>query len=547
MSDVEPWKKLYPPSVASFRLEGPLTAARLLDEAVTRHGDRTALTFGAQTMSFVDVDRHARAFAAMLAHEGLRPGDRVAICLPNRPEYVVTLLGSMLAGMQAVQVNYRYPAIEIDKLLQDCEPSFVVALRETAEKCGTGADGFLGYRFLEVTRPGQDGFADVSSSDRVLPFERFRQFLDVPIPDVPDAQQSVGVLQYTGGTTGMPKGVELTQGNLVANVLARSALTYDLMDIPEGAVSINVLPMGHAYGLTSVTLVGLRCGLNQILFETFDAGKILATIRERTPYVFTGVPTMYLDLLRQPDIETSGLEKVTIFNAGGSGFPLEHIQRFEALTGGRIVEGYGMSEASPTTHINPSFVERRIGSVGIPLPLTEARIIDMELGVSADELTPLPANTVGELLIRGPQVMRGYRGRPAETAAALRDGWLFTGDLAHYDEDGFFYIDGRKKEMVVSGGFNVYPAEVERVLTEYPGVIEAAAVGLPDDFRGEVLAAFVVTEPRVPAITAEDLEEHCRRNLAAYKVPVTLRLVGDLPRTAVGKINKRSLVTDAAS
>lgn len=526
----KPWSNLYPTSVANFVLDQQMTLATMLEDSACAYGSRTALTYEGRTWSFHELARYAGAFSRLLRAHGLERGDRVALALPNRPEYVVALFGTLLAGGVVVQVNHRYPRNEIERILDDCQAAVVVATASTATTCATGSPDFLGRIFIRVGTTGE------LTEPHASAFEDAAAFLDQPMPDHAIAPDDLAVLQYTGGTTGAAKGVMLTHRNLAANVQQRCAITYDLLELPPNAKTVNVLPMCHVFGLTAVTLSAIRCGMNQILLSTFDPARVLDILATEQPFVFTGVPTMYTALMRAPGIDEAGLDKVTIYNSAGAGFPLEHLRRFEQLTGGRIIEGFGISEASPSTHVNPLFTERRIGSVGIPLPSTDVRIVDRDGGGT----DPLPTGEVGEMLIRGPQIMRGYWNQPEQTAEALRDGWLATGDLAHMDADGFFYIDGRKKDMIVAGGFNVYPAEIEQILARYPGVIESAVVGKPDLYRGETVYAFIVHEPG-QTIDPSDLDAHCRSLLAGYKVPTEYRFVDSLPRTAVGKIAKNKL------
>lgn len=524
----QPWRSLYPAPVRNFALAQELTLAGLLDDSAAAHSTRTALTFEGQTWTFRELKQHASACAHLLRAHGIRSGERVAIALPNRPEYVFALFGTILAGGIAVQVNHRYPKHEIERILDDCQPSVVVSTDATAQACNTGDPDFLGRVFVRVGQRSQPSES--------LPFNLIEDYLEQPDLGTRITPSDTAVLQYTGGTTGEAKGVVLTHHNLTANVQQRGAVTYDRLPLPPGAKTVNVLPMCHVYGLTAVTLTAIHFGMNQILLPQFDPHEVLEVIASERPFVFTGVPTMYTALMRTPGVADAGLDDVAVYNSAGAGFPVEQMDRFERLTGARIIEGFGISEASPSTHINPPFADRRIGSVGVPLPMTDVRIVDRD----GSGIEPLPVGEVGEMLIRGPQVMHGYWNRPEQSAQALRDGWLVTGDLAHMDEDGFFFIDGRKKEMIITGGFNVYPAEIEQVLVRFPGVVETAVVGLHDPHHGETVCAFVVGEPDCD-VNATDLEKHCREYLAGYKVPREYRFIDALPRTPVGKIAKNQL------
>ncbi|RZL79040.1 MAG: long-chain fatty acid--CoA ligase [Rhodococcus sp. (in: high G+C Gram-positive bacteria)] len=530
--DDQPWTSLYPATVDELDIPTGMSLIDLLHSSRDRYADQTALTFEDRTWTFDELSVQSHAFAHLLAEHGFGRGDRLAIILPNRPEYVFALFGTVIAGGIVVQVNHRYPAEEMRRILDDAGASMVITTDETLDRCAPrDGQSFLGRPVIRVdTEPNHP------AGLRGIACGSVRDFLQRPPLTVAVDSSDVAVLQYTGGTTGAAKGVMLTHRNLIANIEQRFAVTYALFDLPDNAKTVNVLPMCHVYGLTCVTLTSVRGGMNQILIPEFDAKAVLEVIKSQRPAVFTGVPTMYMAMGRTPGVDASGLDQVTIYNSAGAGFPLEQLEQFETKTGGRIIEGFGISEASPSTHLNPVFSDRRVGSIGIPMPLTDVRIVDRD----GHDTTPLPVGEVGEMIIRGPQVMTGYWNQPALTDAALREGWLLTGDLAHMDEDGYFYIDGRKKEMIVTSGFNVYPAEVEQVLARYPGILEAAVIGVPDPYRGETVCAYLVHDPDRPVAETE-LDEHCRRFLVGYKVPREYRFVPALPRTPVGKIAKNKL------
>ncbi|WGM22926.1 long-chain fatty acid--CoA ligase (plasmid) [Paenarthrobacter sp. OM7] len=526
----QPWTKLYPPSVQQMHSTPDVTLGDMLAESRARYSDRTAMTFEGRTWTFEELHQQAHAFAKLLIQNGLRPGDRVAIVLPNRPEYVTAIFGVTLAQGIVVQINNRYPAEEIRRILDDSGADLVIATDETVSRCSPEEPGFLGRRLIRVdTVQGGDDHPGTAFSD-------LEQFLGTGPLQSAAEPADVAVLQYTGGTTGAAKGVMLTHRNLIANVEQRYAVTYGLLDVPVGAKTVNVLPMCHVFALTAVTLLAVRSGMNQLLIQDFRPAQMLATIRDEKPYVFSGVPTMYTALNRDPGVNTSGLDQVAIFNSAGAGFPLEQIKQFEHNSGGRIIEGFGISEASPSTHLNPLYADRKVGSIGIPLPLTEVRVINQ----SGDGVHELPVGEIGEMIVRGPQIMKGYWNRPEQTAETLRDGWLLTGDLARMDEDGYFFIVGRKKEMIVTSGFNVYPAEVEQILAKFPGMLETAVVGRDDEYRGEKIVAFITLEPGL-TVTDEELDAHCRQHLAGYKIPREYARLSALPRTAVGKIAKNQL------
>ncbi|HEY3055879.1 MAG TPA: long-chain fatty acid--CoA ligase, partial [Thermoanaerobaculia bacterium] len=362
-------------------------------------------------------------------------------------------------------------------------------------------------------------------------------------PDLPrveiDPENDVAVLQYTGGTTGVPKGAMLTHFNIFANVIQTTVLHYAAQTRGEERILL-VIPFFHIYGFTVGIMAGTWQGALQILIPKYDVEALLNAIRDYRPTYFPAVPTIYVSLLTHPRAREYGIDKIRAFNSGSAPLPMEVIDQFERMTGGTLNEGYGLSEASPVTHTTPSLSRRKPGSVGIPLPDTDIKVVDLERGT-----TEVAVGTDGELCIAGPQIMKGYWNRPDETDIALRadaDGkvWLYTGDIARIDEDGYTYIVQRKKDMIIVSGFNVYPSEVEGVLFAHPAVMEAVVIGVPHVYYGEVVKAFVVAKPGV-RVTAEDLRAHCTANLAEFKRPVDIELRESLPKSAVGKILRRAL------
>jgi long-chain acyl-CoA synthetase len=524
-----PWERLYPPrALDDLGVEGK-TLPSLLIEAIARTPDADAITSEGKRWSFEQVGWLVQHLAKRLRTEGLQPADRVAIMLPNCPEYVIGLFATWTAGGTVVQINPRYVRGEAAQILLDSEAGVLITTPDIAHRLGDVAT--TRRTLLIDTDPAKAENALLAAlfapEAEAEPFER-------------GAAAQIAVIQYTGGTTGVPKGVSLSHRNILSNIEQRLRLTFDTVDVPAGASVVNVLPMSHVYGLTCVTLMAVRTGMNQLVLPRFDAQQVLETIRDEQPFAFSGVPTMYAGFLRRPDLDEYRLDRVTVFNSAGAGLPAAQVAEFEQRTGARIVDGFGISEASPTTHANPLYLERRLGSAGIPLPFTDVRIID-----STDlSLQPLPIGEVGELCIRGPQVMEGYWGRPDLTAQTLRDGWLLTGDLARIDDDGYVYIVGRLKDVIIASGLNVYPAEVEQVIGRMPGVAEVAVVGVPDDYRGETIRACVVLRAGV-RLSAEEIVAHCNEHLARFKVPRLIEFRADLPRTPVGKIDRLLLSAPA--
>jgi long-chain acyl-CoA synthetase len=427
-----------------------------------------------------------------------------------------------------VQVNPMYQPYELEYILQDSGAKWLITQREQKyklEQIGYGAQLIL--IFTDGSSEGDEyGFYDlISNSSAELP----------PLEIDP---QDIAVLQYTGGTTGKAKGVMLTHFNLVNNVRQIFAFYAGEFQCP-GERLLSVSPFFHVYGMTSAMNIAVFAAATIICMTRFEVNRTLEMIRKHQPTFFPGVPTMYIALLHHPDSASAGLDCIKICNSGSAPMPVEVMREFERKTGARIVEGYGLSETSPVTHRNPIFGPRKPGSIGVPLPNTDCKIVDLETGTI--ELLP---GEPGELIIKGPQVMKGYWNKPEETAMALRDGWLYTGDIATMDEDGYFYIVGRKKEMIIASGYNIYPIEVEEVIYQHPAVAEACVFGIPDPYRGETVKAAVVLKDGVHA-TEEELIDWCKERLAKYKVPRLVEFREQLPKSTVGKILRRKLVEEA--
>jgi long-chain acyl-CoA synthetase len=346
----------------------------------------------------------------------------------------------------------------------------------------------------------------------------------------------LALLQYTGGTTGLAKGAMLTHRNLSSNALQVRAWIPDFREGEE--VVLGAIPFFHVYGMTVAMNLALLGAAKLVLLPRPEIGPIVEAIEKHRVTLFPGVPTLYVAFNNFPGIEKRDLKSVRACISGSAPLPLEVAERFEKLTGAKLVEGYGLTEASPVTHCNPLYGERRLGSVGLPLPGVDAKVVD-------EEGKEVPLGEVGELIVKGPNVMKGYWNRPEETQKALKDGWLFTGDLARMDQDGYFYIVDRKKDMIIAGGYNIYPREVEEVLYGHEAVQEAAVVGVPDPYRGETVAAFIVLKEAYRGkVTEKDIEAFCRANLAAYKVPRIIQFRDSLPKSSVGKILKRELTKE---
>jgi long-chain acyl-CoA synthetase len=489
--------------------------------------DAPATAFLGHPFTYAQIKQRADRFATKLADLGIVQGDRVGIMLPNCPQYLIATFGILRLGAIVVNVNPLYTPREVDVVANDSGMKLIVVLDALAPAAASVAQNVI----AGVKDPG---------------FDEFLAGVDVPrLPRVSIDPDDVAVLQYTGGTTGVPKGAMLTHANIFANVIQTTTLHVPALRRGEERYLL-VIPFFHIYGFTVGLMAGAWLGAQQILIPKYDVEALLAAVKEYRPTYFPGVPTLFISLLNHPKARESGLDKIRAFNSGSAPLPLEVLDAFENLTGGMLSEGYGLSEASPVTHTSPSLAIRKPGSIGIPLPDTDTKIVDLETGE-----TEVGIGEEGELCIAGPQVMKGYWNREDETAIALRKDahgrtWLYTGDVATMDADGFFRIVQRKKDMIIVSGFNVYPGEVEGVLFSHPAVMEACVVGVPDAYRGEAVKAFVVLKPGVAA-HADELRAHCERNLAEFKRPVQIEIRETLPKSAVGKILRRVLREETTS
>lgn len=532
MLEQKPWLRFYHEDVKEWADIPEISLPQLLDQAAQKYGDWTSLTFFGKSWTFLQVHAIVEKLAAALYELGLKKGERLAIMLPNSPHYVFSLFATFRVGGIAVQVNPMYVEREIEHVLNDSGATTMVVLDAFYSRVKNVQSRTSLKKCIVVSfNP-----ADLSLEDGDVLFDTFVQAGSVPCPACEiNPREDIAVLQYTGGTTGVSKGVMLTHHNLISNLEQTYDFMYKTVERPDNAKIINVLPMFHIYGLTCCTFMGFRAGLHQVILPRFDVNEVLSIIKQEKPFQFAGVPTMFAAFNSHPELESFGLDTIFHFTSGGAPLPVELLHSFEKRVRGVLLEGYGLSEASPVTHFNAPFANRKPGSIGIPLPSTEVKIVDVATGTQEVQV-----GEIGELIVKGPQVMKGYWRRPEETAAVLRDGWLYTGDLATRDEDGYFYIVDRKKDMIISSGYNVYPREVEEVLYLLSEVQEAIVVGIPDEYRGEAVKAFIALKPGA-SINEEEVLTHCRKHLAAYKVPRFVEFRTQLPKSAVGKLLRREL------
>jgi long-chain acyl-CoA synthetase len=511
---------------------------QILQIASGAYMEKPAVAFMGAFITFGDVKKLVDRLATALAKLSVVKGDRVGVMLPNCPQYLISFFAVVRLGAIVVNVNPIYTPREIEIVAKDSGMRAIIALDLLAlnifgVRANTAIEHVIVTSLLDYSATPDEA---PPAPEGALSFKSLiGGVAEVDLPRVEiDPAEDVAVLQYTGGTTGVPKGAMLTHRNLYTNTLQSWAWAGPLTRQGDERY-LMVIPYFHIYGQTVGLLLGAWNGAMQIPIPKFDPNLLIEAIKQHKPTFFPGAPTLYISMLNHPEIKTCGLEYVRRFNSGSAPLPLEVIERFEMMSGAMLYEGYGLTEASPTTHSTPTLAKRKVGSVGLPFPSTECKIVDLETGERV-----VPVGETGELCVRGPQVMMGYWNRPEETAIALRDGWLYTGDVARMDEDGFFYIVQRKKDMIIVSGFNVYPNEVEDVLFTHPAVLEAAVIGVPDPYRGEAVKAFITLRPGAKA-TADEVIEFCRANLAKYKVPSLIEFMTSLPKSAVGKVLRREL------
>ncbi len=550
-----PWLAQYPAGVPAHVEIPPLLLHDVIEASVRKWPDRAALVYYGATWSYRRMWDESGRFAAALARDGIGPGDRVALYLPNCPAYAIALLGILRAGATVVQVSPLYHGQDLERLLRDSTPKGLVTLEilyphiaELRSQCPV-PKVYVG-RFREFYPFPKRMFVNFVLRRRGMPTAYPRDPWVVPWADavrsegpVPtlhaDPATTVAVLQYTGGTTGRPKAAMLSHRNLVANVTQADA--WNTTRRPGEEVVLAAIPFFHIYGLTVALFLGFVEGATVVIQTRPEIRELLTLIDRYRPTQFPGVPALYLAFTRQPDLAKFHVRGIRFCLSGSAPLPLEVARQFEAVTGAILVEAYGLSETSPGTHVNPTTGERRAGSIGLPLPDTDERVVDLETGTRV-----LGVDEVGELCVRGPQVMLGYYGQPSETAEVLRDGWFRTGDVARIDADGYAYIVDRKKDMVNVGGMKVYPREVEEVLFQHPAVADVAAVGVPDPDHGEAIRAFVVRKPGT-SVTEAELIGFVRDRIAHYKAPRSIEFRDAIPRSGVQKVLRRVLREESAA
>ncbi len=543
----KPWLKSYEKGVPETIKYEELCMPDFLVRTAKEFTDKPALIFQGTTVTFGQLNEMVDRFAACLADFGVRKGDAVAILLPNIIPCVAAYYAILKIGAITVMNNPLYSDPELEHQFNDSGAKALITLdvlakRMVALRPKTKIKQIVTTCIGDYLPPlkrvlgrwlKKYPFADVTPAPDLYDWKACLQKYDPNPPAVKCDFEGVAMYQYTGGTTGVSKGVMLTHANLSKQVQQLSSW------VPEfgkgGEIILGALPYFHVFGLSVVLNYAIYKGWTQVLVPRPQPEPLLEAIRTFCPTFTPLVPTMYIGMLNHPDLKKTPMTCIKGAFSGSAPLPVEVIHDFEKATGAVIMEGFGMTETSPVTHVNPFRGVHKVGSVGVPIPDTLARIVDLE-----DEVTDVPVGERGELIVKGPQVMLGYKDRPDETAKMLRDGWCYTGDIATMDEDGYFYIVDRKKDMIISGGFNVYPRDIDEVFYLHPKVQEACSIGIPHPVRGESVKVFVVLKEGMTA-TQEELIEYCKAHLATYKLPTEIEFRKELPKTNVGKILRKQL------
>lgn len=543
------WLKHYEPGVPHSIDYPAVSLYDLFRKSTETYSKQEAFSFMGRVLSYGELLSEVESFAAALENLGVKKGDRVAVHLPNCTQFPIAFFAALSLGAIVVPCNPMYTGREMTHQLKDSGAETIITMTRFYKmiksiQAQTNLkniivtnikDYFPGLlRFLyTVAKEKKEGDRiTLEAGDHSLTalIAAHRGKKAAPVATGPEDRAA---FMYTGGSTGVSKGAVLLHRNLVANTYQVKAWNSKFKEGEE--IILAVLPFFHSFGMTTCLNLGLLTGCKVVALPRFVLADVLKTIDKEKPTLFPGVPTMYVAINNAPDLKQHDLSSISVCVSGAAPLPVEVQQTFERNSGGKLVEGYGLSETSPVTHANPVNGMRKPGSIGVPMPDTEYKIVDLETGKKE-----LPVGEAGELCIKGPQVMEGYLNMPEENANCMRDGWFYTGDIAKADEDGYCYIVDRKKDMVIAGGYNIYPRDIEEVLYTHPKVLEAAVAGIRDPYRGETLKAYIVTK-QGETLTEEEVIEYCKANLAAYKVPKLVEFRSELPKTMVGKVLRRIL------
>ena len=553
--DERPWLKSYDQGVPHHIDYPKITVFNMLEESARKYPTAPCTVFKGGIVTFKEMDELTNRLAAGLTALGVKKGDRVGIFMPNTPQFVIAYFGVLKAGGVVVATNPLYNAREIEHQVNDAGIEIMLVMSNfynTIKQAqpNTKIRTIIVTNLKEYLPPvlsllftlakeKKGGFRiDLAEGDLWMK-DIIARYKSEDRPKIEIGPDDTALFQYSGGNTGISKGAIALHRNLVANALQIRSWMTDAEDGKETVLM--AIPLFHVYGMVAGMLFAMRTGAAMVMVPNpRDLKDVLGSIQKYKTTIFPGVPTLYNAINNHPDVLAGKYALGTIKACISGSAPLmrETKEKFEALTGGKLFEGYGLSEAPTASHCNPMFGENRPGSIGLPLPDVDVRIVSLD-----DGATVLQPGEIGELVLQGPQVMKGYHNMPTETANTLRDGWLYTGDIARMDEAGYFYIVDRKKELIKPGGYQVWPREVEEVIASHPKVLEVGVAGVPDPYRGETVKAWVVLKPG-ETVTEEEIREYCKQNMAAFKVPTLVEFRTELPKTTVGKVLRRELVRE---
>jgi long-chain acyl-CoA synthetase len=541
------WQKNYPLQVPRELDFDKTTMPQALARSAQKYAENIALIFMGKKISYATLDRMVNRFAKALRALGVKKGDTVALVLPNIPQVVIANYATWRIGAVAALNNPLYTERELQYQLDDSDATIVITLdlllpRILNIKPNTKIrhiitchiNDYLPFPLKQLfPYVRKNMYRKVKSLNDVSQFlDLMKQYDDTPVKDE-SSWDDVATLLYTGGTTGTSKGVMLTHANMSCNVQQLRSWFYDLKE-GEGSM-MGIFPFFHSAGFTGIQNMTIWGGWTDILIPRPEPGVIIEQMKKFKPTFVPGVPTIFIGLLNNPEFKKMDLSFIKGFIAGAAPLPLETIKQLKELTGGDIINIYGLTEISPMGTGSPWKGNIKPGTVGIPLPSTQIKIVDVESGTKEMEI-----GQSGEICFKGPQVMKGYYKKPEETAAVLKDGWLYTGDIGTIDEDGYLTIVDRKKDMIISSGYNIFPLEIDEILFQHPKILEACTIGVPDAYRGEAPKAFVVVKPG-DQLTKEEIIAYCKEKLAPYKVPKEIEFIDALPKSAIGKILRKEV------
>ncbi|PWA10744.1 long-chain fatty acid--CoA ligase [Pueribacillus theae] len=531
------WHKNYPPTVRKYLNEPDRTLTEIIKENAEKFSDRVAIKSFDMTINYKQLVEKINKLSNSLEDLGVSKGDRVALMMQNSVEYIISYCAILNIGATAVPINPLYKGRDISYRINDSGTNILIIEKELVERFKKIQNETKIHKMI-VTKIKKriENFTksiELNESITIYSFDTLLSIYSSNFMESSIKMDDVALLAYTGGTTGVSKGAMLTHKNMMASVWQMFEWYVGLEKGKE--VVPLILPTSHITGLNCVMNLALATAQTIIVKPRFSATDILETVEKERVTMLCMVPTLYVELINHPDLPKYNLKSLKICTSGGAPTPIEVQKQFERITGSNLTEAFGLTECSPGVCLTPVGGEKRDRSIGLPLPDTDCKIVDLETGTKE-----VPVGEIGELIVQGPQVMKGYWNKPEENKITLRNGWLYTGDVVYRDEDGFFYVADRKKDVIVTGGYNVYPREVEEILYEIPGIKESAVIGIPHDYYGETVKA-VVALKEDHNITEDDVINFCKQRLTTYKCPTVIEIRDELPKSPAGKILRREL------